>query len=80
MNPRGATKLTVVLKLAIERERQNDKGKCARARQAGIRRLFVSKGGFAKPLGTGPVRPVSGGTGPAWYMNRFPPKTVPINS
>jgi hypothetical protein len=28
--------------------------------------------GFAKPVGTGPVRPVSGGTGLARYMNSKP--------
>jgi hypothetical protein len=34
----------------------------------------VSQSGFAKPAGTGPVRPVRGGTGPARYMTvRFPP-------
>jgi hypothetical protein len=26
--------------------------------------------GLTKPLGTGPVRPVPGGTGPARYTNR----------
>jgi hypothetical protein len=36
------------------------------------------KPGFAKPVGTNPVRPVPGGTGPARYMNRshFHPQTV----
>jgi hypothetical protein len=29
-----------------------------------------SSAGFPKPLGTGPVRPVTGGTGPTWYTNR----------
>jgi hypothetical protein len=38
--------------------------------------------GFAKPVGTGPVRPVPGGTGLARYTNRSGShsKTVPINS
>jgi hypothetical protein len=43
--------------------------------------LGVSKeAGFPEPVGTGPVRPVPGGTGPARYMNRFGshPKTVPV--
>jgi hypothetical protein len=42
----------------------------------------TSLSGFAKPVGTGPVRPVPGGTGPARYTNRSGshPKTVPINS
>jgi hypothetical protein len=41
----------------------------------------VNRPGFAKPVGTGPVRPVPGGTGPA----RFPPKNraykfaIPVN-
>jgi hypothetical protein len=35
--------------------------------------------GFAKPVGTGPVRPVPGGSGPTRYMNRSGshPRTVP---
>jgi hypothetical protein len=43
--------------------------------------LGVSKeAGFTEPVGTGPVRPVLGGTGMARYMNRFGshPKTVPV--
>jgi hypothetical protein len=37
--------------------------------------------GFTKPVGTGPVRPVPSGTGPARYMNRSGshPQTVLIN-
>jgi hypothetical protein len=36
--------------------------------------------GFTEPVGTGPVRPVPGGTGPARYMNRSGShsKTVPV--
>jgi hypothetical protein len=30
----------------------------------------LHQAGFAKMVGTGPVRPVPGGTGPARYMNR----------
>jgi hypothetical protein len=35
-----------------------------------LHRPPVSRAGFAKPVGTGPVRPIPGGTGPARYMNR----------
>jgi hypothetical protein len=42
--------------------------------------LKQPQAGFPEPLGTGPVRPVPGETGPARYMNLsgFQSRTVPI--
>jgi hypothetical protein len=41
---------------------------------------WMTAAGFTEPVGTRPIRPFSGGTGPARYMNRSGshPKTMPV--
>jgi hypothetical protein len=64
------------------RQRCRCLGGWERLRRRSLSIFITSHAGFAKPVGTGPVRSVPGGTGPARYTNRSGshPKNVPINS